>query len=143
MGQSQCSSTLHTTVISADDFFNKDGDYKFDPKQKKKAHDYCRKKFDNLIEEGVKNSIVIVDNTNSTKSEYRYYLDRSRGAGKITIIVEISCNDEKELKEFHQRGLHSVPIQDMGRMFDDGNPIQGPSYLNLSLSSIEPDQAVI
>lgn len=71
-------------IISADDYFMKDGKYNFDPRLLSKAHNYCFKTFvDNIFmnPSGVSEVIIMRGISGSGKSSYaeQYYCyDRAR-----------------------------------------------------------------
>lgn len=61
-------------VCTADDaFYNKDGEYKFVREGLATAHNLCKMKFQNAIEES--KELIIVANTNTTSKEFSYYED--------------------------------------------------------------------
>jgi len=112
-----CGSEQSTTIVSADNFFEKTGQYErhFEQSRLAEAHEFCRVNF--VRELGnKKKSAVIVDNTNSRLAEYKFYIDMARKAGKRHLVVEILCQSENDLQEFYHRNTHRVPMQTIGRM---------------------------
>lgn len=57
-------------VLSADDFFSKEGEYKFDPAYLSTAHAECLRRFANCVREP---GLWIVDSTNTTIAEVAPY----------------------------------------------------------------------
>lgn len=59
------------SICCADDYFTKDGEYKFDPTKLKDAHSACKSIFSSSIEAEV--PVIIVANTNTNEWEFSYY----------------------------------------------------------------------
>lgn len=99
-------------VCSADHYFEKDGEYKFNPSQLGNAHGECMRIFICVLSEG--RPLVVVDNTNVTKIEIAPYLSVAQAFG---YDVEIICIDPKlSLKELSERNVHGVPYQSLKNM---------------------------
>lgn len=78
-----------TKVCSADQFWiDDDGEYKFDMRRLREAHEWCREQYSQALADGVE--FIIVDNTNTQLKEMQHYLEEGRGAGYrvTTLIVE-------------------------------------------------------
>ena len=79
-------------VFSADHFFMVDGDYKFDPTKLGEAHAMCLRQFiqccQNKAEIAHKDEVAIVDNTNTTLSEFGPYAQIGLAYGhNVTILT--------------------------------------------------------
>jgi len=59
-------------VVSADDFFMVDGEYRFDPKKLSDAHGKCFRDFLAALQDDY--ALVVVDNTNTTSEEIAPYI---------------------------------------------------------------------
>jgi predicted kinase len=72
---------------SADKFFiDKDGSYNFDVTKLGQAHKSCQLQFDAaLIDEKI--NLIILDNTNTKPSDWKYYEDKAREAGLRVVFV--------------------------------------------------------
>ena len=68
----QLSKEYDAVICSADDYFNKTGNYIFDRNKLKEAHGECLLKADGNLQEG---RSVIIDNTNVKKWEYQKYIE--------------------------------------------------------------------
>lgn len=84
-------SNLHkdAVICCADDYFtDEDGNYKFDPRGLKDAHENCFSKFEGALSNGV--SLIIVANTNTSNKEFQPYIDKAEklGYSVISLIVE-------------------------------------------------------
>lgn len=107
---------LSCVVCSADDYFMRDGAYRFDPNKLGKAHTCCMLKFKQAISAQVQ--IIVVDNTNTTKREYREYQRLAKESGYKVIIKKFECSIEDSVK----RNTHNVPeatIRKMHSRFED------------------------
>ena len=69
-------------ICSADDYFMKNGEYKFDPSKLGEAHGECLAKFRALVKAGAET--IIVDNTNTQWWEIRPYYETFFGPQKVT-----------------------------------------------------------
>lgn len=104
-------------VVSADFFFEKDGEYRFDPTKLEQAHASCFMAFLRALEKGT--DLVIVDNTN-TKIEFMtpYVLAMSaanlaRPENPYTCkVVQVPCDP----KVAARRNTHGVPEETCCRM---------------------------
>lgn len=98
-------------LCSADDFFVRDGKYKFDGSRIGLAHDYCWRSF----VEGINLKLnIIVDNTNTTKKEYERYVDYAKNNGYIVSIVTVDTLLSDE--ELAKRNTHGVPALTISKM---------------------------
>ena len=79
----------HVVKCSADDFFHRDGNYRFDSNQSSRAHGECLKKFvTNLAKpDSVKPDYLVVDNTNLTTLELAPYVALSIAYGKLPELI--------------------------------------------------------
>jgi predicted kinase len=75
-------------IITADDYFyDKEGNYHFDGSKLGNAHAACRDKFDEALKDDIITNIVIA-NTNTRESEWKYYSDQAEKAGlKVFHVV--------------------------------------------------------
>ncbi len=74
-------------VACADDYFEHDGEYKFDASKLGAAHRSCQNKFLTALENGLD---VVVANTNTTISDRNWYASRAKAAGYrvFSLVVE-------------------------------------------------------
>lgn len=100
------------TICSADHFFEKSGIYKFDPKMIGKAHAECKDDFEAALQR--KDEAVIVDNTNTQKWEYEWYVQRAEKHGYIVSIIRVDTSLSDE--ELAKRNTHAVPAETIRRM---------------------------
>jgi len=91
-------------ICSADLYFSRMNDYKFDYKLLSEAHKYCFNEFVKFLQLN-DNSVIIVDNTNTTPKEIKIYVDECKKYNKEFIIIykQVSSN------EAHYRNQHNVP----------------------------------
>jgi len=91
-------------LFSADHFFLKEGQYKFDPSKLGHAHADCFFKFIEFIRSD-NTALALVDNTNTTVEEISPYMLGSQAYGYEAEIVTISCDVETAAA----RNTHGVP----------------------------------
>lgn len=105
-------------ICSADDFFTKDGEYKFVSSLLPDAHEWVFDKFKTLVGSGVDR--IAVDNCNIHNihvSKYRNYAEYN---GYVVVLVEFLLpKDPLVLKQYVdkcvQRNQHSVPEETIQR----------------------------
>lgn len=96
-------------VLSADDYFMKDGEYFFDGSQLKDAHAYCQRRAESRMSRGDRK--VIVANTFTREWEMKAYYDLAEKYGYrvYSIIVENRHGSKNE---------HGVPEEAVQAMRD-------------------------
>lgn len=116
------------TIVSADHFFMKDGEYKYNPSKIGEAHKECMRAF--LDAAGLRYitrlHCLIVDNTNVHRWEYMPYVSVAEALGHEVEIVEVWPR-EYSWDSLAQRNAHGVPastIARMGREWEDVLPWQ-------------------
>lgn len=104
-------------ICSADNFFLKNGEYVFNPRFLKNAHDACKDKAAHYMK--AKTDLVIIDNTNTQKWEYQPYLDMAKEFGYEVEIVMVGNLTDIDL--YSSRNVHGVSkevIERMARRFE-------------------------
>tara|TARA_R110000851_G_scaffold73514_2_gene162165 strand:- start:855 stop:1391 length:537 start_codon:yes stop_codon:yes gene_type:complete len=118
-------------VVSADKFFCDPetlGDYNWDGKHIKCAHQMCKHQFMQALRD--KTWLIIVDNTNTQRWEYRFYCDQAEKFGAELQVLEMTCGSHPALAlaKFHLRQKHGVPLEKIiemeGRWEDDNRAIK-------------------
>ena len=100
-------------VVSADDFFRQDGEYKFDPTKLGEAHKWCMRWFIKNIERDVYlTSTIVVDNTNSTLWEMYPYISVAAARGYEVEVIRIEAFPSVAAA----RNVHGVPESVVNRM---------------------------
>jgi uridine kinase len=97
-------------VCTADDYFEQNGQYNFDPSKLGEAHKQSMNKFDQaLVNPNIKN--IVVANTNVKPRDYKYYADKANQAGVRVIYVVLEKRHDNE-------NVHSVPSEVLQRQHD-------------------------
>ena len=96
--------------VSADRYFERDGEYKFDPKLIGEAHKTCMQMFLDATEYGCE--LIVVDNTNTQVWEYTPYFQVAQAKGYEVEIVEVVA----DLDVCLARQQHGVPAEHLERM---------------------------
>jgi predicted kinase len=118
-GKTTYAKNLNGIICSADDFFCAKGVYLFDRNSLQDAHDYCYNKVVAAMEQEMK--LIILDNTNTRRSEYSRYVEAAKEHGYFVeekIIGEVSIG---VCATYAFRNRHGVPlkvIQNMARRFE-------------------------
>ena len=129
-GKNFTSETLTTpdNIFSADDYFMKDGEYRFDMNKLGEAHGWNNTRIeDAMIAE---NPIVVVNNTNIREKDFNYYLNLAIDHGydaKFVLptspwfreiyprILDKSFTDD-DVDVFFNKNVHGVPKDTIRRM---------------------------
>ena len=111
-GKSSLAESLCNEVWSADMYFEKHGEYIFDPSKIKDAHEWCQAHVENSMHDG--NDKIGVANTFTMDWEMQHYFDLAKKYGYriSTIIVE---------NRHGSKNLHDVPedkIEQMKNRFE-------------------------
>ncbi len=112
-------------ICSADDYFvNSAGQYNFCRLWLKTAHNQCREKFYLMLGSDPRNdphgvSLIIVDNTNITTSEYRDYKRDALQHHHRFMTIRFACRDEAEAQRQAARSVHQVGVETVIRRFRD------------------------
>jgi tRNA uridine 5-carbamoylmethylation protein Kti12 len=111
-------------ICSADDYFvNSAGQYHFCRLLLQTAHYHCREKFYLMLGSDPRNdphgvSLIIVDNTNITTSEYRDYKRNALRYDRF-MTIRFECRDEAEAARQGERSVHQVERETVIRRFRD------------------------
>ena len=101
-------------ICSADDFFMRNGVYRFNEAQQPIAHQWCLKKFTEAIESG--EPLVILDNTNIKHSYYAPYVKVAEKNGYEVEIIKIPL---LSVQECFDRTVHGVPLEIIQMMSEE------------------------
>lgn len=139
-GKSSLSKILSDKICSADDYFTEnDGTYNFDKEKLGMAHQYCYELCKKYI--GEKCELIVIDNTNSTLSEYKKYIDLASQHEYVPIVLEIYCANRTQAIKFLSSAKHNVSKNDtlkvLSRWETDDNAFLIIPYDN---STIDPEE---
>lgn len=110
-------------ILSTDNYWIQDGEYKFNPKMLGAAHEWNFQKFKNLVQEEdlLSNDItVIIDNTNLRWSEFSKYIETALLSKWDIEITKLSCPYTDE--ELFKRNIHNVPVETIHRQRERWQP---------------------
>ncbi|KAK3262994.1 hypothetical protein CYMTET_28178 [Cymbomonas tetramitiformis] len=103
-------------VFSADHhLLEPDGTYLYSAARRARAHATCWSRFQAAAAAGTA-SMLLLDNTNSTRKEYSGYAECAQAHGYTVVVVEMTCCSAGELLAFQARGLHGVSEEAVTRM---------------------------
>ena len=108
------SESTSSVICSADDFFMRNGEYKFNPKMLWKAHETCIKKFETHLKK--QTEIVILDNTNTKKWEYAEYIELAKTHNYEIEIKIPETSWAFDIDICAKRNSHGVPAEAIERM---------------------------
>lgn len=94
-------------VCTADDYMvDKAGNYGFRPEKLGFVHNQCKQKFLKAIEDNV--NLIIVANTNTKISDYKFYLDTGKEKGYQVFVTVV--------ENYHQgQNIHGVGVETLLR----------------------------
>lgn len=126
MGKSDLAKTLLASVppgesgqvCSADHYFiGEDGVYRFDRTKLGTAHLICQDKYAQALIAGV--NVVIVDNTNIRRHDFKYYKDLALAKGYE--FFEVAVGDHS-VDDSMKRNQHAVPRETLEKMAKTWQP---------------------
>lgn len=100
------------SVFSADNFFMHNGIYEFDPNLLGRAHDWCKHQFERALQRG--DDEVVVDNTNTTLRELKFYVEAAAEYGYTLSVIRLVVDPTIAA----DRNLHGVPAEKVQQMQD-------------------------
>lgn len=106
-GKSTIGQNLKTVNFEADQYFMKDGVYKFEPSKIKDAHEWCQNQVKHCMIEGLKDISVSNTFTQEWEMEAYYKLAKEHGYMVFSIIVENRHNG---------KNAHNVPTETLEKM---------------------------
>lgn len=104
------------TVCSADNYFMLGGTYQFDGAKLGRAHDWCKSQFKVALQQGVDQ--VVVDNTNTTMREMKFYVETAAEYGYDLQVVRLVV-DPAIAAARNQHGVPAEKVQQMQDRFQD------------------------
>lgn len=106
--------SIFSAIHSTDTFFyNKNGEYIFEPWKLGHFHSLNFKKFKKSLEDNI--PIVICDNTNILRSEYKKYLEAAEYYGYFTSLVVMP---HPSIEVAVERNTHKVPEEAITKMIN-------------------------
>lgn len=114
---------ISVCIVSADSYFSHNGEYRFDASKLSEAHGQCFKKFIQYLDDPwTADTIVIVDNTNTTEIEIAPYMLAAQAYGfdaEIQTIVPdpFRCNVDAYCLKCAARNVHGVPVNTISQQY--------------------------
>lgn len=119
-------------ICDWNDFFVKDGNYKFNGKETSKAENYCMRTLLAALTNNVKR-IYIIGNFNE-KWQYENYINIGKIFKYKIEISELVCKSIPELKHYNTRSTHDIPYNKSLKLYesweDDPAAYKRTPYLN-------------
>lgn len=112
---------LETLIISADDFFRRGRNFRFQGKRLPEAHEYCRQRFTR----GLKSQpdLIVVDNTNLRPDHYAFYTQSAKTAGYDVILCRVLCAPEVAAQRSkHKNTISFDNLKKMARALEQMSP---------------------
>ena len=98
------------SVVSANAYFERDGEFRFNPALLDEAHGSCFRQYLRILASG-QDGICIVDNTNTTAWEISPYVLAASAFGKHKVrVVTFMCENYGEAKDCARRNIHGAPM---------------------------------
>lgn len=112
-------------VVSSDNYFMEDGEYKFDPAKLRQAHTWAQRQIEEAMQEGI--SPIVADNTNVTAWEMRPIVELALKYGYQPEVREPSTPWKFNAEELAKRNTHGVPqevIEDKLNKWDEDTSLE-------------------
>ncbi|XP_064509050.1 NEDD4-binding protein 2 isoform X1 [Pseudopipra pipra] len=103
-------------ILSTDDYFNKHGQYHYDPNCLGEAHDWNRKRAKEAFEMGI--TPIIIDNTNIQAWEMKPYVTLAQQFKYEVMFREPDTWWKFKPKELERRNIHGVSKEKIKRMLE-------------------------
>lgn len=123
-------------ICSADHYFMKDGEYKFNADELKSAHEFCQENARKAAVNGT--PVIIIDNTNIQAWNYKSYLRLSKEHHYTPLILEPQTPWAKNTKLLAKKNSHGVPKETLDqrlKKFEPALPLYYWWFLNEDDSS--------
>ncbi|CAG2116848.1 unnamed protein product, partial [Medioppia subpectinata] len=101
-------------ILSTDDYFINNGNYRFDAYQLPIAHEWNQKRAQKYIENG--KTPVVIDNTNLEGWEMRPYVSLGYQKDYKIYFIEPDTHWSRNLKELSKRNIHGIPKEKLELM---------------------------
>lgn len=112
LATSLASMVAGAVVCEADQYFVNpiDGTYSFDANKLGAAHHYCRQKFEQALQNRA--PLVICSNTNTTRRESDFYVDKAKEYGYIVHVIVVENTN-------NTTNVHNVPQEVLDRQINN------------------------
>ncbi|XP_053314358.1 NEDD4-binding protein 2 isoform X2 [Spea bombifrons] len=117
-------------ILSTDDFFSRDGPYRYDPSCLSEAHEWNQRRAKEAFENNV--SPIIIDNTNLQGWEMKPYVSMAMKHKYKVTFREPDTWWKFKPKELERRNSHGVKRDKIARMLEHYERVTVNSILNLS-----------
>lgn len=94
-------------VISHDNYFMENGEYKFTEEKYSAARPECKTDFDKAVDKGI--NCIIIDNPNMDWEDTRYYIKNGLVSGYNIRFRESETEWRWDVEECAKRNVHGVP----------------------------------
>ncbi len=94
-------------VVSSDDYFMEDGEYKFDPTKLREAHAWSQNQIEDAMKKGI--TPIVADNTNTRTWEMKPLVLAALKYGYKVEIKEPNTPWKFNAQELAKRNKHGVP----------------------------------
>ena len=101
-------------IFSTDDFFMKDGEYHWDPKQVRTAHEWNQIRVAGAMSQNI--PVIVVDNTNLQAWEREPYNKLAKENGYEIQVVHPVTGWAWDVSECAERNIHGVPRETLESM---------------------------
>lgn len=121
---------VNAQIVSADNYFMVDGEYKFDPRKLGEAHSSCLRAFIEHLSSW--QQTVIVDNTNTTVLEIAPYYAVGKAYGAKVKLITVEVDPVVAAK----RNAHGVNLATCERMARNLAERKLPPYWDIELQNV-------
>jgi len=97
--------------VSVDDYFSREGVYKYDHQKSAEAHSACFREFIRHVQVGV--DLIIVDHANTYAEAIAPYYQAAESFGYEPEIIQLVVSSDDDLQKCLVRNVHKVPAKDI------------------------------
>ena len=119
------------SVVSIDNYFEKDGKYHYQSENLPEAHSYCLSIIRDLLV--TTDSIIVVDNCNKNNEDVRQYLDL---VDHKAVVIHIKVKDQNEAIKCGKRSTHKVPQSSIIKTFRGIETLAGKGIQYIEINAV-------
>lgn len=101
-------------ILSTDEYFMVEGKYMFNPQSLYAAHQWNQERALKAMQQGI--TPLVIDNTNVTFKDMRYYVEQGKNHGYRIEFAEPNTPWKFDVDELVKKNTHGVPRETIERM---------------------------
>lgn len=114
-------------ILSADDYFMKDGSYVFDGTRLADAHAACKRRAEEVLT--TSEDVALIDNCNKNMRDASAYMSLVTGH---VLVLRIQPKNQVEAIRCGNRSVHQVPSKNVIRTYNDTGELTGTNVITMT-----------